>query len=345
MSGQQSEGFFNPFGTLKDQLQERKQQQKIAPKTQTNTPVKPGQAGGTHNTGCKVPTQHLTSQPKQQTTPDAVSEKAERDLFLRAMQGVEARPRVNDDADSKMAFMREYGPTSIKQQAHGSSADPAEAAAQNQDHLVHSKDVSLLPATPKEDDEFLQAMMSLNGIVPVEAGGRAVKPVPPVPMVASAPSLRDPTLRDFLEGKFEFALEYTDEFFEGHVLGLDPIVISKLRNGQYSPELHTDLHGMNSEQAYDALLDFVHKAYAKGMRTVIVVTGRGKNSPGGQGILRQHIQDWLTKDPLKRVVLAFCTAQPKDGGAGAFYLLLRKYRKSRGKIIWERRAWSEDVIL
>jgi len=39
---------------------------------------------------------------------------------------------------------------------------------------------------------------------------------------------------------------------------------------------------------------------------------------------------------LKRVVLAFSTAIPKHGGAGAVYVLLRKYKRSRGKILWER---------
>ena len=39
---------------------------------------------------------------------------------------------------------------------------------------------------------------------------------------------------------------------------------------------------------------------------------------------------------IYEVVLAFCTAQPKHGGAGALYVLLRKYRKDRGKVRWDR---------
>ena len=71
------------------------------------------------------------------------------------------------------------------------------------------------------------------------------------------------------------------------------------------------------------------------MRTVLVVTGRGKNSPGGLSILRAQVQEWLTKEPFKRVVLAFCTAKTCDGGTGALYVLLRRYKKSRGAILWE----------
>jgi DNA-nicking Smr family endonuclease len=66
-----------------------------------------------------------------------------------------------------------------------------------------------------------------------------------------------------------------------------------------------------------------------------VVTGRGKNSPGGQSILRTETETWLTKEPLRRVVLAFCTAQPKHGGAGAIYILLRKQKKTEGKVRWD----------
>jgi DNA-nicking Smr family endonuclease len=55
----------------------------------------------------------------------------------------------------------------------------------------------------------------------------------------------------------------------------------------------------------------------------------------GQGVLRQELTNWLTQAPLKRIVLAFTTAQPKHGGSGAVYLLLRQVRKDQGRIVWE----------
>lgn len=190
-------------------------------------------------------------------------------------------------------------------------------------------------ASEAELDLFASAM---QGVKPVDGKGRDLTPPRPEPKINM---LEDPDyLQDFLQGKVEFSLEYTDEFFEGHVMGLDPLVLAKLRSGQYSPESHIDLHGQNAEQAVESLTTFIRHAYNKGQRSLVVVTGRGKNSPGGLSILRQHMQDWLTRDPLKRVVLAFCTAQPKDGGAGAIYVLLRKYKKS-GKIRWDRRNWTQ----
>ena len=75
---------------------------------------------------------------------------------------------------------------------------------------------------------------------------------------------------------------------------------------------------------------------------MLVVPGRGRNSPDGQGVLRGKLQTWLTQEPFKRVVLAFCTAQPHDGGPGSVYVLLRKYRK-KGRVYWERLPADADL--
>ena len=147
-----------------------------------------------------------------------------------------------------------------------------------------------------------------------------------------------------MEGKLEFALAFTDEYVEGHVLGLDLLTVGKLQAGQFSPESHLDLHGMNAQQAFEALVGFFRAAYFKGQRTVLVVPGRGRNSPHGVPILREKVQEWFTQDPFKRVILAFCTARPADGGAGALYVLLRKFRKGQGKVCWERRPADPDLL-
>jgi DNA-nicking Smr family endonuclease len=117
-----------------------------------------------------------------------------------------------------------------------------------------------------------------------------------------------------------------------------------LRAGQFSPEAHLDLHGQNAVQAQCSLTWFIKNAYQRGLRTVLVITGRGKNSPDGVGVLRPLLPGWLSKDPFKRVVLAFCTAKAGDGGPGAVYVLLRKYKKSRGKIVWEHSPSNDDVL-
>ncbi len=183
----------------------------------------------------------------------------------------------------------------------------------------------------------------MKGITPLEGKGRAVTPDPASPETPYvAPS--NP-LQDIVEGKVEFALSGTDEFMEGHVVGLDLLTVGKLQAGQLSPEAHIDLHGLNSEQAFHNLVGFFRNAYYKGVRTALVVTGRGLNSPDGNPVLRAKMRHWLTQEPFRRIVLAFCTARREDGGTGALYVLLRKYRKNSGKVYWDALPADPDLFI
>lgn len=188
-----------------------------------------------------------------------------------------------------------------------------------------------------EDEAFFRAMREVQ---PLPGKGRDVAPA--VEPTVNAEHVSN-ALQDFMEGKLEFALSLTGEYLEGYVVGLDEITMNKLRAGQYSPEAHLDLHGLNVMQAYEALVGFFRSAWYKGLRSVLVVPGRGRNSQDGIGVLRDKLQLWLTQDPFKRVVLAFCTARPVDGGPGSIYVLLRKHRK-KGKILWERLPVDPDLF-
>lgn len=194
----------------------------------------------------------------------------------------------------------------------------------------------------EEAEAFLRAMQGVEGIT---ARGRDVQKKPEKPGRVQQAARSAEALQDVLDGGAEFHLEYSEEFIQGHVSGFDPVVLGRLRAGQFSPEAHLDMHGMVAQEAYEALTGFMRGAYVKGLRTVLLIPGRGKNSPEGFGVLREKLQHWLTRDPFKRVVLAFCTAQPRDGGAGAVYVMLRKFKKSRGKIQWDRMPPDPDLYL
>jgi len=191
------------------------------------------------------------------------------------------------------------------------------------------------PEEPRDEEIFLNAM---QGVEKMDGGaGRQVAPAPETLKQAAA-SPDDEARRDldrFMRGEIEFELEYTDEFLYGYVRGLDIKTFQQLKSGSLSVAAHLDLHGMTLDQAQENLLFFIKESYLQNYRCVLVVTGRGRNSPGGQGVLRSEVGTWLTRDPLRRVVLAFCTARPKDGGAGAVYVLLRKQKKTQGKVHWD----------
>jgi len=199
-------------------------------------------------------------------------------------------------------------------------------------------------AEEDENEAFARAMAGIKPLSGEQAGGRGVHPV--APPEASSVSMADALaegkahLLDLVAGKVEFELTFTDEYIQGYVKDLDSKIFRQLRTGALSPEAHLDLHGHNAAQARDAVVAFIKSNYLSGRRCLLLIPGRGANSPGGLPVLKEEIKSWLTRDPLKRVVLAFSTAQPRHGGAGALYVLLRARKKTGGKIRWER--GSED---
>lgn len=194
---------------------------------------------------------------------------------------------------------------------------------------AHAPRTDAAPAEASEEDLFQRAFAD---VAPLNKGGRDVAPQTPPAKPAPAPQ---PTFARMLEQSIEFEMEYSHEYISGQVRGLDAKIFRRLKAGEFSVQAHLDLHGMNAEQAKLAVFDFIRHCYMEGKRCVLLIPGRGRNSPMGQGVLRQEMTAWLTQAPLKRVVLAFTTALPKHGGSGAVYLLLRQVRKDRGKIAWE----------
>jgi DNA-nicking Smr family endonuclease len=347
----------NPFAALSGKFPEAKKKGAAAP--------------GVRSTPANSPSM------KKRTGKAAEDQDEDTALFLDAMSSIKplahARTKTEDDGGMAAAFEAALPPSFEKGTAKGGRSAPAQTAPtggqvkrelqasqkdsdgspENGVPAAHAADAGTpdIPESaftiqtepgPVEEDLFSKAM---QGVAPIAARGRQIAP-PSAPPSAPAPSV-DPAraLRDLLEGRVEFALYHSDEYMEGHVVGVDHAILGRLRAGQLSPEAHLDLHGQNARQALDALTVFIKHAYQRSLRTVTVVTGRGKNSPGGVGVLRPMLQEWLTKDPFKRVVLAFCTALPSDGGPGAVYVLLRKYKKNRGKIIWESAPPDADSAL
>jgi len=116
--------------------------------------------------------------------------------------------------------------------------------------------------------------------------------------------------------------------------GLDKSSAEKLKRGRYTIERRLDLHGLTQEAAHRALAGFIARAAEDGVRCVLVITGKGFRRPsdgdagGAQeiGVLRQAVPRWLNEAPNRARILAFGTAQPRDGGLGALYVLLRRRR-------------------
>jgi DNA-nicking Smr family endonuclease len=131
-------------------------------------------------------------------------------------------------------------------------------------------------------------------------------------------------LRALVSGETPFDLGDGDEFIEGRVPGLDAGIVRKLRRGDFAVQAHLDLHGLTREEARVAVERFLRSSRLGGKRCVLLVHGRGLHSREQLPVLKEALRGWLSSNRFGRHVLAFATARPADGGAGALYVLLRR---------------------
>ena len=106
----------------------------------------------------------------------------------------------------------------------------------------------------------------------------------------------------------------------GDRAGLDGRTRRRLSRGDVPIDRRLDLHGHTAARAEIKLHRFIEDAFYAGCRCVLVITGKGA------GVLKGHVPGWLKRPPLSGLVLALAEARPADGGSGAFYVLLRRWR-------------------
>jgi len=180
------------------------------------------------------------------------------------------------------------------------------------------------PKPENEESLFAEAM---SGVTPMDARDDSL---PPEPKLKAAPSREEreeaevmQALRDLVEGESPLAIHQTDEAIEGAVDGLDGRIMDKLRRGEFSVQDHLDLHGFTRDEARLKVEAFLLNAIAQGKRCVLIIHGRGHGSKDRIPVLKNALKSWLQRRALSKKILAFSTAQPFDGGAGAVYVLLR----------------------
>jgi DNA-nicking Smr family endonuclease len=118
--------------------------------------------------------------------------------------------------------------------------------------------------------------------------------------------------------------------------GLDGNTAERLRRGQLDPEARLDLHGMTESTAHRALVTFLRAASARGLRLVLIVTGKGGKLAApdapfdleldgrARGVLNAMTPRWLAEPELAGFVADVRSSHRRHGGAGALYVYLRK---------------------
>ena len=213
----------------------------------------------------------------------------------------------------------------------GRSEPPTDGAASSADRALFLRAVGPHRgrATRPPDDEatFLAAVGNATRIAD-DPRGQLQPALPPadarhVPIYdEDAEALAE--LEMLVDGITHFDIADTDEFIEGLAEGVDRRLLTKLRRGEFAVQGHLDLHGMRRDDARKAVAEFIDRGIKLGHRCVRIVHGRGLNSKDKIPVLKILLTSWLERGRVGRVVLAFCTARPNDGGAGAVYVLLRR---------------------
>lgn len=178
------------------------------------------------------------------------------------------------------------------------------------------------PAFSDNDEDLFRAEMAADRVTPIAQRPRAQldKPRPrpiPVKRMEDDAAIPGELLND--TSGWDADIENGDliTFLRP---GLPSEVMRKLKRGQWITQASLDLHGITVDAARSELARFLAQARHAGMRCVRIVHGKGYRSPGGTPVLRNKVRLSLS---LRNEVLAFCDAQPADGGAGAVVVLLK----------------------
>ncbi|QRM43631.1 Smr/MutS family protein [Rhizobium sp. BG4] len=104
---------------------------------------------------------------------------------------------------------------------------------------------------------------------------------------------------------------------------LERPVKRKIAKGRLALEARIDLHGLVQSEAHVILLDFLIRAHERGMRHVLVITGKG-SSLGSEGALKRAVPFWFSKPEFRYLISSYETAAQHHGGEGALYIRLAR---------------------
>lgn len=189
------------------------------------------------------------------------------------------------------------------------------------------------PPPGQLDAEAARLWAQVTATVTPLAGNRAGPPAPrPTPGPAPRPSVRaaaQPAAPTATQTAAQAAANPPANT-------LDASWDRRLSSGRLRPDLILDLHGLRRDGARQLLHRRVAAARAAGLRTILVITGKG-SLPGPaaidlmqgrpvRGAIRAALPRWLAEPDVAAQIAAVRRAHPRHGGAGAVYLILKRQR-------------------
>jgi len=174
-----------------------------------------------------------------------------------------------------------------------------------------------------DEDLFAKAM---EGVAPIPRENFVEKVCRVAPPERSREREESETLsklEDLVKYGKGFNVADTPEYIEGTGYQVPPAIAKRLHRGDFSIQAHVDLHGYNAEDAKEIFEKFLRWAVFTNKKGVLIVHGRGLCSPA-EPVLKKKVEEWLTRGPWRKWVVAYSSARICDGGAGATYVLLRE---------------------
>lgn len=190
---------------------------------------------------------------------------------------------------------------------------------------VSPEERALWESVARQADPLKKPAAKTRPPSPAPAPGAQQPPAPPPPK-----PFRIGTKVDH-HGTHDLLPALTEQL-RGEALRMDARTHGRMTRGKLAPEARIDLHGMTLAEAHPELLNFVLTSHARGLRLILVITGKGKDRDDGgpiptrRGVLRHQVPVWLRQAPLGPLVLQVSPAAQKHGGHGAYYVYLRRLR-------------------
>jgi DNA-nicking Smr family endonuclease len=176
-----------------------------------------------------------------------------------------------------------------------------------------------------QDDDFSLFKSEVKGVKPIRHDradtGKAKVDRKNLTTLRKAATVRsDATVVDGLSDQFVIDVGPEDELHWARD-GVQESQMRKLKLGQIGFEGSLDLHGMNVEKARETLWAFLAEAVRFEVRCVRVTHGKAVRLDGKKPMIKSHVNTWLRQHAQ---VLGFTSCQPRHGGAGAVYVMLKR---------------------
>ena len=97
--------------------------------------------------------------------------------------------------------------------------------------------------------------------------------------------------------------------------------------------INIDLHGFTLKKANEIIEKFINVSFDKGVKKIIVVTGKGLHSDIDKdpyvskdlSILKHSVREFIKDNvELMKKIITIKDAKTEDGGGGAFYIYMKK---------------------